>query len=304
MPCILLAGALAAALAGCAPADRPAGEGPVRVLATTGIVADLARNLAPEGIEVETLMGPGVDPHLYKASEGDVRRLARADLVLFNGLHLEGKMGTILTNMARSRRVVALAETLPASALLHPPGARGQADPHVWFDVSLWSRLIDPAAAELSRLAPDAAGAIEQRAAAYSRRLTDLDAWVAEQIATLPPERRVLVTAHDAFGYFGRRYGIEVVGLQGMSTLAEAGLADMTRVARLVAARRLPSVFVESSVPRRSVEALVAACADAGHRVRIGGQLYSDALGPAGSGADSYEGMVRHNVQTIVEGLR
>ncbi|MDQ7006974.1 MAG: zinc ABC transporter substrate-binding protein [Acidobacteriota bacterium] len=304
MLCILLAAALAAALVGCAPADRPSGERSLRVLATTGIVADLARNLVPEGIEVEALMGPGVDPHLYKASEGDVRRLAGADLVLFNGLHLEGKMGTVLSNMARDRRVVALAETLPAEALLHPPGARGQADPHVWFDVSLWSRLIDPVAAELSRLAPASAEAIRRRAEAYARRLATLDAWVTEQIATLPPERRVLVTAHDAFGYFGRRYGMEVVGLQGMSTLAEAGLADMTRVARLVAARRLPSVFVESSVPRRNVEALVAACADAGHRVRIGGQLYSDALGPAGSGADSYEGMVRHNVQTIVEGLR
>jgi manganese/zinc/iron transport system substrate-binding protein len=294
---------LAAVLAGCAPSDQPARSGRLRVVATTGIVADAARRVAGERATIEALMGPGVDPHLYKASESDVRRLAEADLILYNGLHLEGKMGDILTKMARNRPVAAVSEDIPPDRLREPPEFAGQFDPHVWFDVSMWKETLGPIARELSALDPEHAADFAANAAAYKRELEELDAWVEQQIATLPADRRVLVTAHDAFGYFGRRYGLEVIGIQGISTLSEAGLADVDRVARLVVDKKVKSIFVESSVPRRSIEAVQAAARSRGHEVAIGGQLYSDSMGAAGTPEGTYPGMVRANVETIVKAL-
>ena len=294
-------------LAGCGGdggADPQAGPGPLRVVATTSLIADTAARIAGPHARVEGLMGPGVDPHLYKASESDVRRLAEADLVLYNGLHLEGKMGDILTKMARSRPVVAVTEGIEPDQLREPPEFLGQYDPHVWFDVSLWEKTLDPIARELSALDPAHAADYTANAAALRAELRELDAWVKQQIGSLPESQRVLVTAHDAFGYFGRRYGMEVVGLQGISTLSEAGLHDVERVVDLVLDRRVKAIFVESSVPRRSIEAVQAALRDKGHPVEIGGQLYSDSLGAAGSPAGTYPGMVRANVQTVVEALR
>lgn len=293
-------------LAGCGEggADRQAGSGPLRVVATTSLIADTASRIAGPHARVEGLMGPGVDPHLYKASESDVRRLAEADLVLYNGLHLEGKMGDILTKMARSRPVVAVTEEIPQEQLREPPELAGQYDPHVWFDVSLWEKTLDPIARELSALDPAHAADYKANAEALSAELRGLDAWVSQQTGTLPEQQRVLVTAHDAFGYFGRRYGMEVIGLQGISTLSEAGLHDVERVVDVVLARKVKAIFVESSVPRRSIEAVQAALREKGHPVKIGGQLYSDSLGAAGSPAGTYPGMVRANVQTIVEALR
>jgi manganese/zinc/iron transport system substrate-binding protein len=276
----------------------------LRVVATTGIVADAARRVAGERATVEALMGPGVDPHLYKASESDVRRLAEADLILYNGLHLEGKMGDILTKMARNRPVAAVSEDIPPDRLREPPELAGQYDPHVWFDVSMWKETLGPIARELSALEPEHAADFAANAAAYKQELEELDAWVERQIATLPADRRVLVTAHDAFGYFGRRYGLEVIGIQGISTLSEAGLADVDRVARLVVDKKVKSIFVESSVPRRSIEAVQAAARSRGHEVAIGGQLYSDSMGAAGSPEGTYPGMVRANVNTLVNALR
>lgn len=289
--------------AGCARESTPLTTGRLRVVATTGMIGDLARRVGGDRVEVATLMGPGVDPHLFKASESDVRRLAEADLILYNGLHLEGKMADVLVKMARSRPVVAVSETIPAELLREPPEFAGQYDPHVWFDVSLWARALEPIATELARL--DAAHAAEHhaRAAQAKQELTELDRWVAARIATLPEERRVLVTAHDAFGYFGKRYGMRVVGLQGISTLSEAGVKDVERVVDTVLAARVPALFVESSVPRRAIEAVVAATADRGFPVTIGGELFSDALGPANGPAGDYAGMVRTNVETIVGAL-
>lgn len=294
-------------LAGCVGdggADRQAGSGPLRVVATTSLIADTASRIAGPHARVEGLMGPGVDPHLYKASESDVRRLAEADLVLYNGLHLEGKMGDILTKMARSRPVVAVTEEIPQEQLREPPEFAGQYDPHVWFDVSLWEKTLDPIARELSALDPAHAADYKANAEALRAELRGLDAWVKQQIGGIPEQQRVLVTAHDAFGYFGRRYGMEVIGLQGISTLSEAGLHDVERVVDVVLARKVKAIFVESSVPRRSIEAVQAALREKGHPVEIGGQLYSDSLGAAGSPAGTYPGMVRANVQTIVEALR
>ncbi len=290
---------------GCAPpeAGRDTTSGPLRVVATTGMIGDAARRLGGEHVAVTALMGPGVDPHLYKASEGDVRLLADADLILYNGLHLEGKMGDVLVKMARTRPVVAVSEDLPRDELREPPEMAGQYDPHVWFDVALWAKTLAPIERELARLAPAHAATFAANRQAYEAELAELDAWVKELIATIPVEQRVLITAHDAFGYFGRRYGIRVVGLQGISTLAEAGLKDVDRVVDEIVAKRIPAIFVESSVPRRAIEAVESAVRSRGHEVVIGGQLFSDALGAADSPAGNYPGMVRANVETIVRSL-
>jgi len=277
---------------------------PLRVVATTGIVGDTAKRIVGDLGTVTALMGPGVDPHLYKASESDVRKLATADLVLYNGLHLEGKMGDILVKMARTRPVVALSEDIPRDALREPPEFAGQYDPHIWFDVSLWAHSVDPIVRALSELRPDAARDLEARGETWRQELLELDRWIAGRIADIPAAARILITAHDAFGYFGQRYGLEVVGLQGISTMSEAGLQDVDRVVDLVVERRIKAIFVESSVPRRSIEAVVAAVAHRGHRVVIGGELFSDAMGAAGSPEGTYPGMVRHNVELIVEALR
>ena len=291
-------------LAGCGGDPQAGTEGPLRVVTTTGIIADVAQRIAGPHARVEALMGPGVDPHLYKASESDVRRLSEAELVLYNGLHLEGKMGDILTKMARSRPVIAVTEEIPENLLREPPEFLGQYDPHVWFDVSMWAKTLGPIARELSALDPEHAKEFEANAAALEKELNELDTWVKAQIQTIPEAQRILVTAHDAFGYFGRRYGMEVVGIQGISTLSEAGLKDVDRVVDLVVDRKVPAVFIESSVPRRSIEAVQAAVKSRGHEAAIGGQLFSDSLGAAGSAAGTYPGMVRANVNTIVNALR
>jgi len=298
LPFVLLAG-------GCGEeSGQAAGKGPLRVVATTGIIAETAARIAGPHARIEALMGPGIDPHLYKASESDVRRLSDAGLILYNGLHLEGKMGDIMTRLARSRPVVAVTEEIPQDLLREPPEFAGQYDPHVWFDVSMWQRTLEPIARELAALDPAHADEFEANAAAYGKELEALDAWVKQQIETLPPAQRVLVTAHDAFGYFGRRYGMEVVAIQGISTLSEAGLHDVDRVAQLVVDRKVKAIFIESSVPRRSIEAVQAAVRSRGHDPAIGGQLFSDSLGAASTPAGTYPGMVRANVDTIVNALK
>jgi len=281
--------------------DEPAG--PLSVVTTTGMIADTARQIVGESADVVSLMGTGVDPHLYKASESDVRKLSEADLIFYNGLHLEGKMGDILTKMARTRPVVQVTESIDESKLNEPPEFLGQYDPHVWFDVSLWAETIEPMVLELSALAPEHAAAFETRGRELRERLTALDAWAEAEIGKLGDDQRLLVTAHDAFGYFGERYGMEVVGIQGISTLSEAGLQDVDRVVDLVVDRKVRAIFVESSVPKRTIEAVQAACKDRGHDVVIGGQLFSDSMGAAGTPQGTYEGMVRHNVETIVGAL-
>ena len=279
-------------------------QGPLRIVATTSIIADTAARIAGPHAKIEALMGPGVDPHLYKASESDVRRLSEADLILYNGLHLEGKMGDILTKMARTRPVIAVTEDIAQNLLREPPEFAGQYDPHIWFDVSMWRRTLEPIARELSKLDPEHGDEYAANAAAFGKELDDLDAWVKQQIESLPPTQRILVTAHDAFGYFGRRYGMEVIGIQGISTLSEAGLNDVDRVAGLVVDKKVKAMFIESSVPRRSIEAVQAAVRSRGHEAAIGGQLFSDSLGAASSPQGTYAGMVRTNVETIVNALK
>lgn len=297
--CLAAVGLVAAGgvAAGVHAADRTTPE----VLATTTVVADLVRQVAGDRVAVDTLMGPGIDPHGYKATPRDADRLARADLVVASGLHLEGRLGELLAKLGRHRRVVAVAEGLPRARLLEV--ASGLHDPHVWFDARLWS-LTAPAVAEaLAAVDPAAADEYRARARDYASRLERLDDALRARVDLIPAERRVLVTAHDAFRYFGRAYGIEVVGVQGPSTESEAGIADINRLVDLVVARRLPAVFVETSVSDRNMQALQEGARARGQRVAFGGRLYSDSLGGPGSGAETLEAALGANVDAIVAGL-
>lgn len=299
-------GAVLAALLlpACAPSDAQRDDGLVNVVATTGMVADVAREVGGERVRVTPLMGPGVDPHLYKASEGDVRRLNGAEVIFYTGLHLEAAMGEVLEEMGRRTPVVAIAEAAPRERLRRPPEFEGQYDPHIWFDVALWSATVDTVAATLARVEPAHAAEFRTRAADFRRRLGELDAYVRGRAAEVPAGQRVLITAHDAFGYFGQAYGFEVRGLQGISTASEAGTADVQGLADFIARRRIPAIFVESSIPRRTVEAVQEATRSRGWEVRIGGELFSDAMGNPGTPEGTYIGMVRHNIDTVVGALR
>lgn len=295
---------LAPIFAACSAAEsRPIAERTVRITATTSIVADLARSIGGTRVEVTGLMGPGIDPHLYKASEGDVRRLADADLIAYNGLHLEAKMADVLAQLGSRRPTVAVAEAVPAERLLSPPEFAGTFDPHVWHDPSLWRLAVERLSDALAQLDTTHASVYRENAASYLATLDSLDSWAREQVATVPAGFRVLVTAHDAFNYFGRAYGIEVRGLQGISTATEAGTADVRELAEFIAGRRIPAVFVESSISPRTIEAVQSAVRARGHQVRIGGELFSDALGDPGTPPGTYAGMMRSNVQTIVTAL-
>jgi len=281
------------------------GEGmPLRVVATTTIVADLVRTIGGSDVVVESLMGPGVDPHLYKPSAGDVRKMAGAQAVFYTGLHLEGKMTEVFEQMAgRGVPTVAVAECVPEDELLGVKGYSGLYDPHIWFDVLLWTRAATCARDQLGALDPAHATDYLERGNAYIDALQELHEWVTNRIQQLPPSLRVLVTAHDAFEYFGRAYGVEVRGLLGVSTAAEAGTADVQELADFITERRIPAIFVEFSVPPRYVEALQQAVEARGIEVTIGGSLYSDALGNPDSPEATYIGTVRSNVDTIVNAL-
>jgi manganese/zinc/iron transport system substrate-binding protein len=285
------------------PVPRDLSGRRIRAVATTGMIADLLGEIGGGRIQVTCLMGPGVDPHLYKASEGDVIRMAAADVIFYNGLHLEGKMADVFERLGKRIRTVAVTDGIPRDRLLRPPGFEGAHDPHVWFDVSLWKECVAHAARALSDMDPTHADLYRVSAGTYLEKLSDLDAYVRNRASGVPQKQRVIITAHDAFNYFGRAYGFEVRGLQGISTVAEAGTADINALVRLILANRIPAVFVETSVPVRYIEALQEAVEAGGFRLRIGGSLYSDALGNPGTPEGTYIGMVRHNVDTIVSAL-
>lgn len=294
-------------LTACAPAPASASQNladrPIRVTATTGMVADLARNIGGERVTVTGLMGPGVDPHLYKARESDVRALQDADIIFYNGLHLEAGMSTVLEKMGEERPVVAVTDAIDRTSLNTPPQFAGNYDPHVWFDVTLWLQTIDVVRDALIKLDPASADLYNANAESYRAQLQELDAYVRERAASLPEEKRVLITAHDAFEYFGRAYGFTVRGLQGISTESEAGASDVQSLADFIVERQIPAVFIESSVPQRNIEAVKAAVESRGWQVVIGGSLFSDAMGDPGKPEGSYTGMVRYNIDTIVAAL-
>lgn len=279
-----------------------AATGKVRAVTTVGMLTDAVRVIGGERVEVTGLMGEGVDPHLYKASPGDLRLLSSADIVFAIGLHLEGRMVDALEKLSKTRRVVIIGEEIDRSLLRSEEGDAH--DPHIWFDVSLWSKALD--AVEKGLIAADAAGAeiYKANAAKYRDQLASLHEWVKTEIASIPKAQRVLVTAHDAFGYFSRAYDIEVLAIQGVSTDSEASLRDINALVDTLVTRKIPAVFVESSVPRKAIDALREGAAARNHTVTIGGELFSDAMGPAGTAEGTYIGMVKHNVDSIVHALK
>lgn len=292
-----------ALLPACQPPESAGEGGKLRIVCTTGMIADAVKNVAGDLAEVESLMGPGVDPHLYKASQGDLAKLGGANMIFYNGLHLEGKMGEVLEKVGRRKPVVAVAEALDKSQLLELEGFSGAYDPHVWFDVKMWSEVVAFIGEKLAGQDPEHAETYRQRAAAYRDELIRTDEWVRSELGKIPAEQRVLITAHDAFAYFGRAYGVEVRGLQGISTVSEYGLRDVSDLVEFISTRRIPAIFVESSVPAKSLEAVAEGCRKRGHEVAIGGTLYSDAMGAAGTPEGAYTGMVQANVRTIVHAL-
>ena len=276
------------------------GERP-RVVATTTIVADLVRQVAGDEVEIDCLMGPGVDPHSFKATPRDADRLARADMVVASGLHLEGKLAALLERLARRQRVVMVAEAIPRDRLIKV--GTDLYDPHVWFDATLWATCVTAVVEPLAAVAPAGRARFAAAAVDYAERLMGLDQALRKRIATIPESRRVLVTSHDAFRYFGRAYALDVVGIQGTSTESEAGLNDINRLVDLVVSRGGPAVFVETSVADRNVTALREGARAKGHAVRLGGRLYSDALGGPESDAATLEAALRANVEVLVAGL-
>jgi manganese/zinc/iron transport system substrate-binding protein len=283
--------------------------GKLNVVTTTSMLTDLVQTIGGDRVVVQGLMGPGVDPHLYKATAGDVARLQRAQLVVYNGLMLEGQMSDLFDRLAKTgRRVVAVGTAVPADRLLHPDPAAGHADPHIWGDAELWSFCVDPVVKALSALDPAGAEEYAQRGASHRAALLDLHAWAKKRAEALPAGQRILITSHDAFNYLGRAYGFQVVGVQGISTVTEAGLADIVKVTDFIKQKGVKAVFVESSVPKAAIERI---SKDSG--ARIGGELFSDALGTVGktetAAGETYDvgtviGMLKHNINTIVEGLK
>ena len=299
---VVVAGIALAGVAGCGESSATDDDGTLAVVATTNIVGDLVSVVGGERVRVETLMGPGVDPHLYKASAGDVRILRDAEAIFYNGLELEGKLSDLLGDLDDGRPVVAVAEGIPEDRLLDV--GRGQFDPHVWFSVPLWQEAAEAAADGLIAADPDGEQDYRQGLADYISELEALDADVRERVASVPERQRVLVTSHDAFGYFGSEYGFEVVAIQGTSTVTEATTADIERVATAIADSALPAVFIESSVPRQTIDAVLASAASRGAVAEVGGQLFGDAAGAADTPEGTYLGMVRHNTTTSTEALR
>jgi len=274
----------------------------IRVVATTGMVADLARVVGGERVHVDALMGPGIDPHLYQAAPSDLKKLRAASLVLYNGKGLEGKMADVFVKLASKIKVVAVTEQIDDDALIRADD--GHWDPHVWFDVALWSRCAVVVGDALAEVDPNNASEYRKSAQKYASRLKDeLDPWVRSELSKIPEERRVLVTSHDAFRYLGRAYGMEVRGVQGISTASLAGVKDVEQIVEMIIERKVKAIFVESSVAPKTIEAVQERVRKAGHEVSIGGELFSDAMGDEPP-ADTYVGMVEHNVKTLVEALQ
>ncbi len=274
-----------------------------KAVATIGMIADVANNVAGDCVEVEALMGPGVDPHLYQASASDVRTFQEADVIFYSGYSLEGQLGEVLGKLGGSKPTVAVSpSSIDPGELITVQDIYG-IDPHLWMDAGLWQKIAPTIATTLAEVAPDCAEDMMARAETYAGQLDALDRWIEDSIGTIPEAQRILVTAHDAFNYYGRAYGIEVAGIQGISTESEAGVNDMRKMVDVVVERRVPAVFIESTINPRTIEAVVDAAAQRGQQISIGGELYSDAMGEPGTAGGTYIGMLVENTTTIVEGL-
>lgn len=288
----------------CCPTSAAERSKKYKIVATIGMIADIARAVAGERAEVIGLMGSGIDPHLYKPTRSDIAKLSKADVVFYNGLLLEGKMTDALIRTATSgKKVYAVTELIDETYLLEPKEFAGHYDPHVWMDPKAWSLAIDVVRDKLSEFDPASVELYKTNADAFRKTLAALDEYSEKILVTVPEGSKMLVTAHDAFNYFGKRYGFEVVGIQGISTDSEAGVRDIERIVNLLVERGIKAVFVESTVSDRNVKALVEGARARGHDVRIGGKLFSDAMGKPETYEGTYVGMIDHNVTTITRGL-
>ncbi len=280
-------------------------NGKLKVVTTTTMITDMVQNIGGDVVEIQGLMGSGVDPHLYKASEGDVSKLFNADLVIYGGLHLEGKLVEIFEKMeSRGKKTIAVADAIDTSQLIGSEYFASNYDPHIWFNIGFWKKITQYTTEKLKEMDPEHTDLFDKNSAAYIQKLEALEKEIKQIIETLPPEKRILVTAHDAFNYFGNAYGFEVVGLQGISTATEAGVQDVQELSNFIIDKNIKAIFVESSVPRRTIEALQSSVKSKGHDVAIGGSLYSDALGNKGTVEGTYIGMFLFNVNTIVNALK
>lgn len=284
----------------------PKESGKMKVVATTTMLSDLSKQIGGDKVEVSGLMKAGVDPHLYQASAGDVDAMNKADIVVYNGVHLEGKMGAIFDNLAKNKKpMIRVSDGLDKSTLLdfEEDGEKTK-DPHIWFSVNNWKKAAGEVCKGFSAEDPQNKSYYEANLKAYLAKLDDLDKEIKKEVATVPQSARVLVTAHDAFAYFARDYGFEVKGIQGISTASEAGTSDISELARFIADHKIKAVFVESSVPHKTIESLQAAVKANGFDVSIGGELYSDSLGDESTKEGTYIGMYEHNIKTITGALR
>jgi manganese/zinc/iron transport system substrate-binding protein len=303
---LVLPSLLTLVLAACAAPGGEGADGELRIVSTTGQIGDAVRFIAGEHAGHTTLLGPGIDPHTYVATEGDLRSFMQADVIFYNGLHLEAQLERVLTQIGErsDTRVVAVGDAIdPARLLNWEPTAGFPHDPHIWNDVQLWKSAVERIRDTLVAADPANAERYRGNATSYLAQLDELDAYIKAEASEIPPERRVLVTAHDAFGYFARAYGFEVEAVQGISTAAEASTADIQTLTAIVLERRVPAIFVESTISPRTIEAVQAAARAGGHEVKLGGELYSDALGAADGPAGTYIGMMRSNIDTIRSAL-
>ena len=275
----------------------------ITVVATTGMIADTARAIGGDHVDVRALMGPGVDPHAYRQTRSDIVAMTRADLVLWHGLYLEAQMEEFFEDLGRRRIVVAVAEAMPRNLLLAHEDYDNRFDPHVWMDPDLWRHVAAEIRDALAEVDPENAAFYLASAESFLTELDTVSAYAREALASVPEDSRVLLTAHDAFNYFGQAYGFEVLGIQGISTESEAGLARIGELVEVLVTRGIGAVFVESSVSDRNMRALIEGAAARGHQVRIGGELFSDAMGAPGSYEGTYLGMIDHNATTIARAL-
>ena len=295
--------AMTAALTTFATTSIADSEAPLTVVATTGMIADAARQIGGDQVEVQALMSPGVDPHAYRQTRSDIVAMTRADLVLWHGLYLEAQMQDFFEELALNRQVVAVAEGLSKDKLRSHDDYADKFDPHVWMTPVLWAEVVGEIQAALTAARPEAAEIFSANATRHIADLSTLSDYASESLTKVPPEARILLTAHDAFGYFGADYGFEVVGVQGISTESEAGLNRISELVDMLVDRDIKAVFVESSVSDRNIRALIEGAAAKGHDVKIGGEVFSDAMGPDGTYEGTYIGMIDHNVTVIAGAL-
>lgn len=274
------------------------------VVATTGQIADAIRVISGDHLQVSALMGPGVDPHLYKATQSDLSKLDKAEVIFYNGLHLEGQMLDIFEQMAKDKTVLAVGETLDEKQLLASDTEAMLHDPHIWFDIELWQGVVKAISTQLQEEYPEFKADFQTNEAAYLKKLDDLQSYAEKRVNEIPQQQRILVTAHDAFNYFGRSQGFEVRGLQGLSTDSEYGVKDVQEMVDFLVENKIKALFIESSVSDKAMKAVIEGAKEKGHDIVIGGELFSDAMGAEGTTEGTYIGMYQHNIDTIVDALK